>query len=227
MKKEFVHGRSHVADALLNDFSKRKTPYNMEAFGIPIQVDDTVYPPETDEITLLYLEDKGANMLHPGVRILDFGAGSGILAIYAAKRGAQVTAIDINPKAVQCTQHNCNVNGVADQVQVLLSDGFANISLDAKFDIILASIPWESAEANDNNMEIAFYDPQFKARINLFDIGYHHLHSDGCIFISYSRRVEKINPMKAFSDNFDFQIVHQVPATDGNEETYLIKATKK
>ncbi|MBX9586956.1 MAG: 50S ribosomal protein L11 methyltransferase [Gammaproteobacteria bacterium] len=226
MKKEFVHGRSHVADALLSEFCKRKTPYNMEAFGIPIQVDDTVYPPETDEITLLYLEDKGTSMLRSGVRVLDFGTGTGILAIFAAKHGAQVTAIDINPKAVQCTQHNCNVNGVADQVQVLLSDGFSNISPDSKFDIILASIPWESSEAN-NNMEIAFYDPQFKARTNLFETGYHHLHPDGCILISYSRRVEKINPMKTFSDNFDFQIVHQVPATDGNEETYLIKATKK
>src|SRR4029078_3746499 len=34
--------------------------------------------------------------------VLELGAGSGLLSIYAARKGAMVTATDINPVAVEC-----------------------------------------------------------------------------------------------------------------------------
>lgn len=47
-------------------------------------------------------------------RVLDYGCGSGILAIGAAKFGAnEVTAVDIDEAAVQSTQLNAVANGVA------------------------------------------------------------------------------------------------------------------
>ena len=46
--------------------------------------------------------------------VLDYGCGSGILAIAAAKFGAgQVCAVDIDPAAVQATSDNAKNNGVA------------------------------------------------------------------------------------------------------------------
>ncbi len=46
-------------------------------------------------------------------RVLDYGCGSGILAIAAALHGAtSVDAIDIDPAAVQSTQDNAAANGV-------------------------------------------------------------------------------------------------------------------
>ena len=51
--------------------------------------------------------------LRPGSRVLDYGCGSGILAIAAALHGAQeVHAVDIDPAAVQATQANAHTNGV-------------------------------------------------------------------------------------------------------------------
>ena len=53
---------------------------------------------------------------HPprGQRVLDYGCGSGILAIGAALHGAAgVDAVDIDPAAVQATQDNAAANGVA------------------------------------------------------------------------------------------------------------------
>jgi ribosomal protein L11 methyltransferase len=48
-----------------------------------------------------------------GQRVLDYGCGSGILAIGAARFGAeQVDAVDIDPAAVQSTLANAQVNGV-------------------------------------------------------------------------------------------------------------------
>jgi ribosomal protein L11 methyltransferase len=49
-----------------------------------------------------------------GARVLDYGCGSGILAIGAARFGAaEVVAVDIDPAAVQSTQDNAAANGVA------------------------------------------------------------------------------------------------------------------
>jgi ribosomal protein L11 methyltransferase len=48
-----------------------------------------------------------------GARVLDYGCGSGILAIGAARFGARhIDAVDIDPAAVQSTQDNARANGV-------------------------------------------------------------------------------------------------------------------
>ena len=49
--------------------------------------------------------------------MLDFGCGSGILALVAALRGANpVTAVDHDPQALIATRENAEVNGVAAEV---------------------------------------------------------------------------------------------------------------
>jgi len=49
-----------------------------------------------------------------GKRVLDFGCGSGVVAIAAALAGAaQVIACDIDPLALQATQRNALLNGVS------------------------------------------------------------------------------------------------------------------
>ena len=53
------------------------------------------------------------------------------------------------------------------------------------------------------------------------------LNPNGCILLSYSKRAERLNPMSSFTDKFDFEIVYTAPSTDGNEEEYLYRATKR
>ena len=49
-----------------------------------------------------------------GLRVLDYGCGSGILAIGAARYGAsRIDAVDIDPAAVDATVANAKANGVA------------------------------------------------------------------------------------------------------------------
>jgi len=48
-----------------------------------------------------------------GARVLDYGCGSGILAIAAAKLGAaEVWGVDIDPQAIQAAAYNADMNGV-------------------------------------------------------------------------------------------------------------------
>ena len=55
-----------------------------------------------------------ARNTRPWTRVLDYGCGSGILAIAASLHGAgEVDAVDIDPAAVQSSQDNAKANGVA------------------------------------------------------------------------------------------------------------------
>lgn len=59
---------------------------------------------------------------HPpaGRQVIDFGCGSGILAIAAAILGASDVAVrDIDPQAIDATRANASRNGVADRIRVL------------------------------------------------------------------------------------------------------------
>lgn len=55
--------------------------------------------------------------LNKGDRVIDLGCGTGILAIAAAKLGAEnITAVDIDEIAVRVTKENCELNGVSDKI---------------------------------------------------------------------------------------------------------------
>lgn len=58
-----------------------------------------------------------------GLDVLDFGAGSGILAIAALKLGARAAdAVDNDPQALQASRDNAERNGVGEQLQVYLPE---------------------------------------------------------------------------------------------------------
>jgi len=69
-----------------------------------------------------------------GARVLDYGCGSGILAIGAALHGAgAVDALDIDPAAVESTRYNAKANSVT------LQAGLADLA-QGQYDIVLANI---------------------------------------------------------------------------------------
>ena len=70
---------------------------------------------------------------------LELGAGSGLISIVATKLGANVTASDINPEAIQCLKKNRELNDV--NFNVIRSDLFANIP-PQEFDIIAINPPY-------------------------------------------------------------------------------------
>lgn len=58
-----------------------------------------------------------------GKTVVDFGCGSGILAIAALKLGAaRVIGIDIDPQAIQASRDNAERNGVADRLELFLPE---------------------------------------------------------------------------------------------------------
>jgi len=75
--------------------------------------------------------------VQPGLSVLDFGCGSGILAIAAARLGApRALGIDIDERAVEAARENAAHNGVSDIVQIQHS----SVPLEATFDLVVANI---------------------------------------------------------------------------------------
>lgn len=79
--------------------------------------------------------------LKAGDRVADLGAGSGVLAIAAARLGAGwVAAIELDPDAIPDAEENVRVNGVGDRVRVIEGDAALLLPLVAPVQLILANI---------------------------------------------------------------------------------------
>lgn len=74
-----------------------------------------------------------------GKCLLEPGCGSGLISIYAAKRGAKVTASDINPIAVKKLKQNADRNNV--DVEIIHSDLFKNIPARC-YDFVVINPPY-------------------------------------------------------------------------------------
>jgi ribosomal protein L11 methyltransferase len=87
---------------------------------------------QTTAMCLAALEE----VVTEGQSVLDLGCGSGILAIAAAKLGAQrVLAIDIDPQAVKAANENATANGVTIETRTGTLDAATE-----RFDVIAANI---------------------------------------------------------------------------------------
>jgi len=85
----------------------------------------------TTRLCLEWLESN----VSPGCSLLDYGCGSGILAIAAARLGAGcVAGVDIDPQAVEAARTNAERNGVA----AVFSDSTQSVA--GEYDLVLANI---------------------------------------------------------------------------------------
>jgi predicted nicotinamide N-methyase len=77
-----------------------------------------------------------------GRRVVDFGAGSGLLAIAAALAGAsEVRAVDVDPLATAACTLNAAANGVTRVIEAVCEDR-VGAPLDRDTDVILAGDVW-------------------------------------------------------------------------------------
>jgi len=97
----------------------------------------------TTALCLQWLDEHGAN--HD--EVIDYGCGSGILAVAAAKLGAShVWAVDNDPQALIATHDNAQKNAVADNIDAVLPDALPDLQTSLLLANILAQPLMDFAE---------------------------------------------------------------------------------
>jgi release factor glutamine methyltransferase len=113
----------------------------------------------------------GQSQVDGKISALDFGTGSGCIAIALAAKCplAQVTALDISAEALGMAKQNATQNGVGERIIFLQGDGFAalgDLRSDAprsglKFDLIISNPPYiPAAEVATLQAEVRDFDPR-------------------------------------------------------------------
>jgi ribosomal protein L11 methyltransferase len=92
----------------------------------------------TTRLCLEWLEAR----LTPGARVLDYGAGSGVLALAALALGAEhAWAVDIDPQALTATRENAVINSAEDALWAGTPQGFeATPAAEGRIDVVVANI---------------------------------------------------------------------------------------
>jgi release factor glutamine methyltransferase len=164
-------------------------PYVSEVCELEFVINEGVFPPRFFEGSSVFCS------LFPfreGDQFLDLGTGCGVMAVLAALYGAsRVTAVDINPAAVDNARENARLHRVDQVVDVYVSDVFSAVDPRCQFDTIYWNLPWIFVEAG---YEFG----------SLLDPGYEALR----IFLKDARKFMKASGriLLGFSDMGDVQL---------------------
>jgi len=112
--------------------------------GVPLVVLPQVFNPvlfRTGELLARTVASSPLAAPPPNGRALDLGTGSGAGALFAARRGWHVTAVDLNPEAVRCTRINALLNRLEDRIDVREGDLFAPVAGE-RFGLVLFNPPF-------------------------------------------------------------------------------------
>jgi release factor glutamine methyltransferase len=132
--------------------------------GLEIAVNRDVLVPRPETELLAEEAWKFLSTLNPQPStMLDFGTGSGCLALAIAAKCPQVMvhAIDISEPALKVASENALRLGLANRVLFHAGDGFGALPGEARFDLIVSNPPYvPSAQLATLEPEVRDYDPR-------------------------------------------------------------------
>ncbi|MCU0423112.1 MAG: methyltransferase [Bacteroidia bacterium] len=117
-------------------------------------------------------------------RLLELGAGSGLISFYTARVGAHVTATDISERAIEglkFNQHRLNL-----PITIIKSDLFQKIPLCA-FDIVVINPPYYPKNPTHESQFAWYCGNDFQYFKHLFNQLKPYLHSSSIVYMSLSQ----------------------------------------
>jgi len=148
--------------------------------------------------------------------VLDMGTGTGVLALFAALKGAKhVVAVDINPHACSIAEKNVKENKVSDRVKVIQSDLYNNVKKE-KFDRIIFNAPYWNNEPNPSiPLTYAVFDKNYLTLRRFLKESKEYLNINGKIILSFSTQGE-IDLIRLIIAKSRFIIEKEIQETKGH-----------
>lgn len=185
--------------------------------GLAITVPPGVFHPGLFFSTRLMLKHLERYDLR-GKTLLEIGAGSGMVAIWAAKvKGALVTATDISPTAIAAIQNNARTNGAT--LEIVHSDLFTDLPV-FRYDYIVVNPPYYPKNPA-NDAEKAFFCGEGHAYFERFFEGLHAYRlpdSKVLMVLSEDCDLQRINHIAA-RHHWDMEMIH--PARKMGEWSFV------
>jgi SAM-dependent methyltransferase len=130
--KELIESFDDVL-SMLDALLKEQSHFNWDTFYSDREMQVPFFAKSPDENLVHYLDN---NLLQPG-KALDLGCGPGRNAIYLAKQGWDVEAVDLSPEAIQWAKERADEANV--KVNFILSDLFDLDIEEATYDLVYDS----------------------------------------------------------------------------------------
>jgi release factor glutamine methyltransferase len=190
--------------------------------GRTLLTDPEVFHPVYFLSTPVFL-DYLATLDVAGKMLLDMGTGSGTVGIFAAGRGARVTACDINPRAVALAGENARRNGV--EMEVLASDLFSALA-GRRFDVICFNLPFYRGRPG-TAFEAAFFGgPEFETIRAFADGCRDALAPGGAVAVIYSEDSGHERILSLFAEA-GFEATEQRTAFKFFERFHLLRLERR
>lgn len=162
-RKYFKRLAHQLLPGLTKQYLKKERSFRYK--GIAVRVMPGVFHPGlflSTKILMDFLETLDLE----GKQMLEIGAGTGILSLYAAAKGAAVTATDISQQAIANIQANQKATGFP--LNIVESNLFENLSPNA-YDLILINPPYYPGMPEKEEDFAFFCGPDFEYFDVLFD----------------------------------------------------------
>ncbi len=170
----YLNGPSLIDETVLKKFhaivKKRLTRYPLQFilgnawfYGRKFLVNEDVMIPTPETELLLVSVLRAARFCQSDpVRVLDMGAGSGVVAVSAKLENPDldITAVDISPDALHVATVNAGRFDVAESIRFMKSDLFEIIDQSERFDIIASNPPYITTGEYDKLEPEVLADPK-------------------------------------------------------------------
>jgi release factor glutamine methyltransferase len=121
----------------------------IRVLDMPIVVMPSVANPKALRTGEFFAAQLDARLIRGDAEVLDMGTGSGVCALFAARRARRVVAVDINPIAVRCANVNALLNRLDERIETRQGDLFAPVAGE-RFDLVLFNPPFLAGVPKDD-----------------------------------------------------------------------------
>ncbi|PTX63908.1 release factor glutamine methyltransferase [Kordia periserrulae] len=206
-----------VAKFFFDKYTSKQRKFTFE--GITIQMHSAVFPPKftlSTKILLEYLKSLDLT----DTTFLELGCGSGIISLFAASKGANVTASDINQTALDLLKEASRENEIP--LQIVYSDLFENLS-NQQFEYIIINPPYYPKTPQNVKERAWFCGEHFEYFENLFQQLPNNLAEHTWMILSEDCDIETIKNI-AQKNQLSFELI--LEKTVVKEKNYIFSLQK-